>query len=78
MMIFGPDGILRLNSLRLGQRLAIVASAVRPLSGLRRAGFIAVVVASLLTGTLPLRPNLTMLAATVGTRLAADRLSALA
>ena len=62
-MIFGPDGILRLNSLRLGQRLAIVASAVRPLSGLRRVGFIAVVVASLLTGSLPLRPNLTVFAA---------------
>ena len=62
-MIFGPDGILRLNSLRLGQRLAILASAVRPLSGLRRVGFIGVVVASLLTGTLPLRPNVTMLAA---------------
>ena len=28
-----PDGILRLNSLRLGQRLAIVASAVRPAVG---------------------------------------------
>ena len=62
-MIFGPDGILRLNPLRLGQRLAIVASAVRPLSGLRRVGFIAVVVASLLTGSLPLRPNLTVFAA---------------
>ena len=62
-MIVGPDGILRLNSLRLGQRLAIVASAVRPLSGLRRVGFIAVVVASLLTGSLPLRPNLTVFAA---------------
>ncbi|MEP7202513.1 MAG: PilZ domain-containing protein, partial [Ilumatobacteraceae bacterium] len=61
-MMFGPDGILRVNSLRLGQRLAIVASAVRPLSGLRRVGFIAVVVASLLTGSLPLRPNLTVLA----------------
>jgi hypothetical protein len=62
-MIFGTDGILRLNSLRLGQRLAILASAVRPLSGLRRAGFIAVVVASLLTGSLPLRPNLAVFAA---------------
>lgn len=62
-MIVGPHGILRLNSLRLGQRLAILASAVRPLSGLRRIGFIAVVVASLLTGSLPLRPNLTILAA---------------
>jgi hypothetical protein len=57
-MIFGHDGILRLNTLRLGQRLAILASAVRPLSGVRRAGFVAVVVASLLTGSLPLRPNL--------------------
>ena len=62
-MVFGPDGILRLNSLRLGQRLAITAAAVRPLSGLRRVGFIAVIVASLLTGTLPLRPNLAVLAA---------------
>jgi hypothetical protein len=62
-MIFGTDGILRLNSLRLGQRLAILASAVRPLSGLRRVGFIAVVVASLLTGSLPLRPNLAVFAA---------------
>ena len=62
-MVFGPDGILRLNSLRLGQRLAIAAAAVRPLSGLRRVGFIAVIVASLLTGTLPLRPNLAVLAA---------------
>ncbi len=62
-MVFGPDGILRMNSLRLGQRLAITAAAVRPLSGLRRVGFIAVIVASLLTGTLPLRPNLAVLAA---------------
>ena len=62
-MLFGPDGIIRLNSLRLGQRLAIVASAVRPLSGLRRVGFIAVIVASLLTGTLPMHPNLVVLAA---------------
>ncbi len=56
-MVFGPDGIVGLNSLRLGQRLAIAASAVRPLSGLRRSGFIAVVVGSLLTGHIPLRPD---------------------
>lgn len=61
-MVFGQDGVLRINSLRLGQRLAIVASAVRPLSGLRRAGFIGVVVASLLTGSLPLHPNVVVLA----------------
>jgi hypothetical protein len=61
MMVFGPDGILRRNSLRLGQRMAIAASAVRPLSGLRRGGFMAVVVGSLLTGTLPLTPNLGVL-----------------
>jgi hypothetical protein len=59
----GEGGILRLNSLRLGQRLAVVAASVRPLSGLRRAGFVAVVVASLLTGTLPFHPNLLVLAA---------------
>ncbi len=62
-MIFGRDGIFWLNSLRLGQRLAVAASAVRALSGLRRAGFIAVVVTSLLTGSLPLRPNLAVFAA---------------
>ena len=62
-MIFGPDGILRLNSLRFRQRLAIASSAVRPLSGLRRAGFIAAVVGSLLTGALPMRPDVTVLAA---------------
>jgi len=61
-MIFGREGVLRLNSLRLGQRLAIIASAVRPLSGIRRAGFIAVVVASLLTGWLPFEPNLVVFA----------------
>jgi hypothetical protein len=62
-MIFGTGGIFRLNPLRPGQRLSIAASAVRPLSGVRRSGFIAVVVASLLTGSLPLRPNLMVFAA---------------
>ncbi len=62
-MVFGPGGILRWNSLGLGQRLAIAASAVRPLSGLRRGGFIAVVVGALLTGFLPLRPDLRVFAA---------------
>src|SRR3954471_4266070 len=62
-MIVGPDGVLRLNSLRLGQRLAVIASAVRPLSGIRRVAFIAVVVASLLTGWLPFEPNLVVFAA---------------
>jgi len=62
-MIFGPDGVLRLNSLRLGQRLAVIASAVRPLSGIRRTAFIAVIVASLLTGWLPFQPNLVVFAA---------------
>ena len=61
-MIFGDGGILRISSMRLGQRLAVVASSVRPLSGLRRTGFIAVVVASLLTGTLPFHPNLVVMA----------------
>ncbi|MEY2580349.1 MAG: hypothetical protein QOE09_198 [Ilumatobacteraceae bacterium] len=65
-MLFGNEGILRLNSLRLGQRLAVLASSVQALSGLRRAGFIAVVVTSLLTGTLPLKPNLTVFAALWG------------
>ncbi|MEP7046692.1 MAG: hypothetical protein ABI949_08440 [Ilumatobacteraceae bacterium] len=63
-MVFGSDGILWVNSLRLGQRMAVAASAVRPMSGLRRVGFIAVVVASLLTGSLPVHPDITMFAAT--------------
>jgi hypothetical protein len=62
-MIVGEGGILRVSPLRLGQRLAVVASSVRPLSGLRRVGFIVVVVASLLTGTLPFNPNIVVLAA---------------
>jgi PilZ domain len=62
-MILGPEGILRSNTLRLGQRLAVAASAVRPLSGVRRGGFIAVVVGSLLTGALPLTPNAFVFAA---------------
>jgi PilZ domain len=62
-MILGPEGILRSDTLRLGQRLAVAASAVRPLSGVRRGGFIAVVVGSLLTGTLPLTPNAVVFAA---------------
>lgn len=62
-MIFGPGGILRVNSLRPAHRLAIATYAVRPLSGLRRSGFITVVVASLLIGALPMRPNVTILGA---------------
>lgn len=62
-MMLGHDGVLRLNSLRLGQRLAIVASSVRPVSGVRRSGFMAVIVAALLTGSLPLEPNLVVFAA---------------
>jgi hypothetical protein len=63
MMVVGPEGILRRNPLRLGQRMAIAAAAVRPLSGVRRGGFIAVVVGSLLAGKLPLTPNVQVFAA---------------
>ena len=63
MMIFGSGGILRWNRLRVRQRLAIAAAAVRPLSGLRRVGLLAALVGSLLTGTLPLRPDAAVLAA---------------
>jgi hypothetical protein len=61
-MLFGPDGLLRINALRVGQRLAIASWAVRPLSGLRRMGFLAVIVGALLTGHLPLTPNVMMFA----------------
>ncbi|HSB86480.1 MAG TPA: hypothetical protein VLD86_09230 [Ilumatobacteraceae bacterium] len=62
-MVFGHGGILRWSSLRPGQRLAVAAAAVRHLSGLRRAGFIAALVGALLTGMLPLRPDVSVLAA---------------
>ncbi|HEY7628264.1 MAG TPA: glycosyltransferase family 2 protein, partial [Ilumatobacteraceae bacterium] len=62
-MVFGSGGALRWGSLRLGQRLAVASSAIQPLSGLRRAGFLAAIVGSLLTGMLPLRPDVTILAA---------------
>jgi hypothetical protein len=63
MMLFGPGGILRWNRLPVRQRLAVAAAAVRPLSGLRRVGLLAVLVGSLLTGALPLRPDATVLGA---------------
>jgi hypothetical protein len=52
-LVFGVDGALRSNRLSLSQRLALLACAVRPLSGLRRAVLVGVVVAVLLAGRLP-------------------------
>lgn len=62
-MMFGRGGALRWGPLRPGQRLAVASSAIQPLAGLRRAGFLAAIVGSLLTGKLPLRPDVTVLAA---------------
>ena len=62
--VFGHGGAARWGTLRLGQRLAVAAAAVRPLSGLRRGAFVSVVVGSLLTGCLPFQPDARVLAAT--------------
>jgi hypothetical protein len=48
------DGPILSLRLRRRDRLALAAALVRPLSGLRRAGFVAVLVASIISATLPL------------------------
>lgn len=54
-LVFGPTGALRTmsTSLHLGHRLAMLAWSVRPLSGTRRAHFVALVCASLIAGVAP-------------------------
>lgn len=54
-LVLGPSGALRTRttSLHLGHRLAMLAWAVRPLSGARRAHFVALVCASLVAGVAP-------------------------
>jgi hypothetical protein len=48
------DGPLRLRGISWRDRFALCSTGVRPLSGLRRAAFVAVLVVSLLAGRLPL------------------------
>ena len=56
-LVFGSTGALRSPSLTTQQRLALLAWTVRPLSGFRRAGFVAILVACLLGGYVPFQPN---------------------
>ncbi|MGD9999909.1 MAG: glycosyltransferase family 2 protein, partial [Ilumatobacteraceae bacterium] len=56
-LLAGANGALRCRSLRMGQRLALCAQAVRPMSGIRRSLVIAVLLASLLSGSLPFTPS---------------------
>ncbi len=52
-MVFGPGGALRRGRLGASQRLAVLAWSVRPLSGLRRAVFVAVLCGALIAGSAP-------------------------
>ncbi|HAP75193.1 MAG TPA: hypothetical protein DCR14_03840 [Acidimicrobiaceae bacterium] len=52
-MVTGQGGALRRGPLRAGARLAHLAWAVRPLSGLRRMVFLAVLCGALLAGAVP-------------------------
>ncbi len=53
LMVFGDRGVLRTRNFTVEQRLAVLAWAVRPLSGLRRVAFIALLCAALLSGQVP-------------------------
>ena len=57
-LLTGPNGALRINSLSIRQRLALLALASRPLSGIRRSVVIVVLLAALLSGSLPFEPSL--------------------
>lgn len=52
-LVVGPDGALRGSGFTLGQRLSMLAWAVRPLAGFRRSLFMLVIGGSLLAGRAP-------------------------
>ncbi len=54
-MLVSSDGPLLARRLGLRDRVALLATMVRPLSGVRRAAFLTVVLAALLAGELPMR-----------------------
>jgi hypothetical protein len=56
-LLVGANGALRINSLDLRTRLAFIAMATRPLAGVRRSVVILVLLASLLSGSLPFAPS---------------------
>lgn len=61
-MVFGADGVLRSPGFSRAQRLATLAWAVRPLSGLRRVVFLVLLSASILSGSVPFHATTIMLA----------------
>jgi len=61
-MVFGSAGVLRSRSFTPTQRLAVVAWAVRPLSGLRRVVFLVLLGSAILAGEVPFHASATVLA----------------
>lgn len=61
--LMSVDGPLRLRGVSWRDRFALSSTTVRPFAGLRRAAFLAVLVASMLVGRLPLSASLPALAA---------------
>ena len=60
-MVFGGAGVLRSRSFSPSQRLAVVAWAVRPLSGFRRVVFLVLLGSALLAGAVPFQASATVL-----------------
>ena len=60
-MVFGTAGVLRSRSFSTTQRLAVVAWAVRPLSGLRRVVFLALLGSAILAGSAPFHASAAVL-----------------
>lgn len=61
-MVFGSTGVLRSTSFTPSQRLAVVAWAVRPLSGLRRVVFLALLGSAIVAGSVPFHASAAVLA----------------
>lgn len=61
-MVFGAEGVLRNAGFSTTQRMATLAWAVRPLSGLRRVVFLVLLGASILSGAVPFHATTIMLA----------------
>ncbi len=61
-MVFGKAGVLRSRSFSVTQRLAVIAWAVRPLSGLRRVVFLTLLGSAVLAGSVPFHASAMVLA----------------
>jgi hypothetical protein len=60
-LLVGPGGALRRGALRPTQRLSLAAQSVRPLAGVRRSVVVAVLIGSLLSGTVPFTASVPVL-----------------